>query len=263
MLRFIPIFLAVTVAAPALADDDKAYTMEDLTALVENEGWRELLMHANDIKPRNRKGPWKKMVEQAATAELKAAKEKGPGEAFGAAYSLPDQFPTLKKSKAFMAMRSAIGVESMDSCFAQARWGGVNECIKILDSFLSSDKKNADAHMKAGKIVRLRTTPHASAAPYFLKAIVNQKDKKLRAEWCTDEDVKLAVSSAFANPSDWPQAKDARTLVFKHCYKQLGDTAYETFLDGGTYEARNLCAPLKKKKKLSAFQKAHCKDKKD
>lgn len=257
----LPTLLALSLSSPALAHGDKAYTMEDITALVENEGWQEILSHANDIAPRDRKDQWKKAVEAAGIGALENAKMKNPQEAFGAAYSLPDQFPTLKKSKRFMKLRSSVGVESMDECFKQRY--GIGQCMKILDSFLAADPKNADAHLKAGKMVRLRTTPHASAAPYFAKALRAQKDKKAVRSYCADDDLRLAAISGLGQPSDWPQVKDANEIIFKHCYKELGDRAFEEFLEGGTYVALNTCDQWKKKKrKLSAFQKAHCKDKK-
>ncbi len=158
-----------------------------------------------------------------------------------------------------MKLRGEVGGESIGECFRQRRWN-VGTCLDILDSFLAADPKNDEMRFQTAKVVRLQTSCGTSA-PDFAAALKATKDKKLKAERCTDDET---LTSAKRGLSSSPKSKNAQAgieIAFKHCYKELSDDLFEEFLEGNSTFVQNSCKGFKKKKrKLTALQKAECKD---
>ncbi|MEM6730329.1 MAG: hypothetical protein AAF658_02165 [Myxococcota bacterium] len=235
----------------ALAEDTK-YTMEDLKALVEQESWPETIEHLEDIRPTKRKKEWNGYLEKAALGLVNSVAETSDVySAWQTAEQLLVRFPPLKKSRAYLDRRGETGIESMKQCF-QARYG-VEQCLEASKKLIDLDPKNTKLAFELGKIVRLGTTG-GSAMIYFERAL---KDKKMRTE-CAHEEVKTALEQAASQTDDRGAAM--KKVAFDYCWAQLKTDVVEQFARGSKSTHRNLCPGLAKKRALSAFQKAVCKD---
>lgn len=254
-MKSVPLFLCLSLMATAAMAEDKKYTLEDLNALIEQEEWGEFLSHAKDVAPGKRKGQWKTNVEKAAIGALDDAVKQGPIQAFSFANNLGQQFKTLKKSKPYMKHRGEVGLASLKGCFAQRYSVG---CYDVLKLFVEGDPKNVELNYQAGKMARLNMN-HRAAVPFMARAVKHAKGKK-KSEICKDEDTALAVVNAFNAPKS-DNTKMAKELFKGACYKALKKPVFEEFLEGSSYVAEHTCDIFKKKKALSTFQKAHCKDK--
>jgi len=247
------VLLAVWLtASPALAEDK--YTMEDLTALAEQENWSELLAHLGDIRPSMRKGVWNKLLSKAAIGHLDGIEKQGSG--YMAVLTSDDfllRFPKLKKSKEFMKKRAAVGMKGFKECFSNRY--AATECLQQVLKFVEADAKNSDLAFEAAKMTRRY---NATTSLYLFN--IATKSKKDRAARCKDSELVIAVQQGFGGSTSGKYIEGGRDVVFKNCWKQLKEVVLEQFYDGNTYVALNVCSGLKKKKVLTAFQKAYCKD---
>jgi len=236
---------------------EKSYTMEDLSALAENEGWAEILEHIEDVQPRDRKQPWKDLLEKAAIGYLDTlASQKKKYEGLGSAESIITRFPVLKKSKAYMDKRADVGILAFEECFANS-WAGP-QCVEQLREFVKADPSNDELAFKAGKVVTDVGKMWQAGPPFFVGAVSDPKAKKDR---CKDEDVSYSTLASFGVPPDYDTAKAAAKIAFEYCYDVMQPKLIEKLYEADGYEAQNLCTGFTKKKtKLTAFQAAFCKD---
>lgn len=249
--------LAITASSAAWAEGPQKYTMEDLRALAEAQSWSELLEHAEDVRPSERKAEWRGFLEKAAAGHLDALHgQKRSAEAAGAADQLLIRFPALKQSKVFMAKRRDTGLPAFAECMRDAY--GAGACVERLDVFTKVDPADGELQLAAAKIVA-RGGMWAAAAPFFARAF---DDAKLRKAGCRDDALPETLRRAFGQPPDYDNTKAAAKVAFEQCFDALEPVLMEAFYASGGYDAKNLCAGLvkKKKAKLTAFQQAFCKD---
>jgi len=123
------------------------------------------------------------------------------------------------------------------TCQAQSYSGAW--CHEALKDWVKAHPSDA---FKAGKLTRA-SMHHWVAVPFFAQAF----DKK--AGQCGDEDVTMALTSAFALPADTeftPVINQAKTIVFTHCQKETKDYL-ESWVNSGSYEKANLCPEMAKR----------------
>jgi hypothetical protein len=249
---------ALTVAPhPARAAGEK-YTMADLKALGESKGWAELLEHAEDVRPSERQGPWKALVVSAATGVVdQQLQQKKEPEAHAWAEQLVQRFAFLSGEAGFMAKRRDAGLAAIGACFTQAY--DASGCFDQLDRFVGVDPKDTETLLLAGKLVVEKGRLYAAAPPYFARAFVAPRERKVG---CADPSVESAVLRAFGSPPHYDNVKAAATVAFEQCWDVLGPKVQRALLDASSYEVTNLCGGLlAKKAKLTAFQTAYCQDK--
>jgi hypothetical protein len=251
------LFASLLVLLPSTALGGEVYTMEDLTALADNESWSEILEHVEDIKPRERKQQWRELLEKAAIGHLDAlAGQKKKYEGLGSAEQILTRFPILKKSKPYMDKRADVGLLAFEECFSN-RWSGP-QCVEQLREFVKADPGNDELAFKAGKVVTDVGKMWQAGPVFFVDAVA---DSKARGERCKDGDLSYSTLASFGAPPDYDSTKAAMKIAFEHCYDGLQPKLLEKLYEATGYEARNLCAGLTKRKaKLTTFQQAHCKD---
>lgn len=250
---------AVISVAPMIASADDKYTMEDLRALAENDGWGELLEHVEDIRPRDRKKEWRSMLEKAAIGQLGILEsQKKRYEGLAASEQILTRFTVLKKSKPYMKKRAEVGLIAFKECFSNRY--GANRCASDLMDFIKVDPKNTDLAFSAGKVVTGDAGKLWQAGPEFF--VLAMTDKKNRKRWCKDGDVGYSTLATFGGPPKYDSVKAASAIAFDHCYPQMKVKLEEKLNEEASgYTGYNLCKGLTKRKhKLSAFQSAVCKD---
>jgi hypothetical protein len=133
-----------------------------------------------------------------------------------------------------------VQLESLDDyATCQAKSYSGQWCHEALKDWVKAHPKDA---FKAGKLTRASMN-HWVAVPFFAQAF----DKK--AGQCQDEDVSMALASAFALPADKefsPVIQQAKTITFTHCLKDMQDQL-GGWASSGSYEKANLCPELSKR----------------
>ena len=256
MHRILAAIAAVAVGLPPTTGhaENEKYSMADLKALVEQESWIEVLDHAFDVRPSRRGKTWRTYLETAAVGHLNALQGAGdPDQAMRAAEELTVKHPILKRSRRYMAMRGRLGLEAMENCFRHDR-GGL-QCSARLETFVRADPTNDNLAFEAGRLVRLRGSPTISAKLFALAF-----KKKSRRTSCSDDQVALAVERVLNNATGGEAVAAARKIAFDYCWAALKNGIREQFLDAGKYYLANTCPDLKRKRLLSRFQLALCKD---
>lgn len=199
----------LAVSLPAFAHN---YEMKDLEALEKQEAWHEALQHLGDIQPSKRNDTWQRIADKAAVGELNAL----DGHAvLATADALMKQYPTLKKSKAFMQGRTDAGLKAFGKTFSDSRHSsGDDPWLEELKKFVEADTLTADLPLRAGKLVTSRLVAYL-AVPFFTKAI------NANAGACKDGEVKRSLASAVID-NVW-QA-EAKTLIDKGCWNDVRPT---------------------------------------
>lgn len=245
---------SVLAVVPSVAAEK--YNQEDLDALLKQRAYGEFLQHANDIRPSKRNAAWKKGIETAVLGEL-THQEKQVTRHFSAADydAFLTSFPSLRESETFLAKRTKVALGDLKRCLDN-RWG--QTCSDMAKGLLETDPKNHIAQMESGRLLRIGFGGKA-AIPHFHAALKNAPAKE-RSGYCKDEQVPLALRHTFHGPkSDFTDP--AIDIVAKLCVAEVSEVVMDMFLDGSPYAAEALCPTLIKLKRLTPFQKAHCKDK--
>jgi hypothetical protein len=245
------------VGAPALGEPPTKYTMEDLKALSESESWNELLEHVEDVRPSERKQPWRTLLEKAAAGSLDLLLQQKKGQdALAAADQHLIRFPTLKQSKPFMAKRAEAGLAVYGDCLADPH--GSMRCVDELETFIKPDPNQAELALLAGKVVIERGHLWNAGPRFFVRALA---DPAIRKAGCRDPSVVGSLLRSLGYPPDSELTKAATTIAFEYCWAELSPKILDAFYASGGYESKNLCSGLEKKgAKLTAFQQAYCKD---
>lgn len=248
--------LALGAGVPAWAEPPAAakYTLEDLRALAESSSWAELLEHAEDVRPSERKAEWKSLLEKAAAGHVDSfLAQKKPHEALAVADQVRARFGQLATAPAFAEKRRAAGLAVYATCFDDAYAAG--RCVDDLRAFVATEGHAPELARAAGKLLVERARMRAPAAPFFAKAVA--ADKAV----CADPSVAEAVLDAIGQPPHYDNAKAAAELAFGACYAVLEKALWQAFYTSGGYESANLCAGfVQRKAKLTAFQAAYCQD---
>ncbi len=235
----------------AHASDDK-YTMEDLRALDQQNGFEEIVGHMYDIHPSQRTEVWKKVVTRAVVNAFD--KELAGGDPYAAlvwSEQTLQSMPSLKESKEFIGLRKKAIFAGAAQCYRD--YYGGSECTESLRKAVLQSPVDSELAFKAGKMVRLHMNASA-AVPFFIQALKPSPDSEL----CQDPDVFLAVESGMGSSGEASEA--ATELGFSVCFNKLKSQLLEEFYSSSGYALENYCAAFSQKKLLTAFQTAYCSD---
>jgi len=208
MLRsaFVSALVIVSFATPAFAHE---YELKDLEALEKQESWQEAVQHLGDIPPSKRNDTWQRIAEKSGAGYL--ASQEGRA-TLSIADDLVKRYPTLKKSKVFMAGRTDAGLKAFGKTYSDSRHAsGDDPWLDSLKKFVEEDTVTADLPLRAGKLITSRLVAYI-AVPFFKKAILANVGA------CKDADVKKSLVSALTD-NVWTD--DAKSLVEKSCFADV------------------------------------------
>jgi hypothetical protein len=126
-----------------------------------------------------------------------------------------------------------------DKCEIDSGNSGSSTCFEALKRYVRAHPKES---FEAGKRVRLHFT-HWAALEFFAPALA----KKATKEQCADEDLRWAVISGIALPSDYPAAELAKKIVRDVCWEQLQVPVSAELKGSSGYVHDNLCPVLAEK----------------
>jgi hypothetical protein len=197
---------APVAPTPPPATDVRRYGITDLEALAAQQGWRELVEHLGDIAPAERDERWQRLAERAATGHLETlARVNDRLGALAAAEGLPQRFPTLRRSAAFMQKRAEVGLAGFEACYATSQGGA--DCTGRLLGFVDDDADNAELMLRAGRLVIRRQFAYV-AAPFFRRAL---RDRAGPA--CEDRELGRAAAEALKLPKNDPLHADGAAIA--------------------------------------------------
>jgi len=237
------------------------YGMADLDALQKQGAWQELVDHAEDVPPSQRNAHWSQLVEEAATGVLAALYvDKVSISALGTADALTRRFPTLKKSKSFMAKRADVGVRAFTRCFELVKddTDDATACADRLVGFSDGDPDNADLAQRAlaliGQHLHYST---ASPFPIYYRSIGGKKG----AKDCKNASAKSAVIAALSLDKTDARVAEAREVASQTCWDQMKDELVDAVGNPqvGAHYFENACGFLVDKKALGTLQTNRCK----
>ena len=148
---------------------DNIYIMEDLRSLSSSKSHRELLEHALDILPKNRKKEWKTLVENSALAFLdEVLKESKIDSADLKLINRINKWPILKNNEFFINKRDFLYVEELKNCYKYKN----NNCEQLNGVDILSTKHDIEFYYKIINIL-YRYAPLSKKINQYLIKITN------------------------------------------------------------------------------------------
>jgi hypothetical protein len=195
------------------------------------------VQHLGDIPPSKRNDAWQRIAEKASAGYLL---QLDTHQVLRTADDLGKRYPTLKKSKVFMAGRADAGLKAFQKTYGDSRHSsGDDPWLDALKKFVEEDTVTPDLPLRAGKLINGRLVAYI-AVPFYKKAIA------VNAGACKDGDVKTSIVSALTD-NVW--ADDAKGLADK-CFADVR-SALESELARGTGEVKKNACPVFAAKKVS------------
>ncbi len=246
--------LLASLTAAARAEQEKAYSLADLEALVEAKSYQEAVAHLGDIRPSERKDKWLAVATEAASGYLAGI----TGDHIGTRVMVIEEFdgtyPQLLKSAKYKKARAELGLAAYTACFAQSYL--LDECIQHATKFLDADPDHTALAFGMGKALRRNAFAYV-ASPFLARGL----GKKPSEAQCKDHDVELATVHGLGLPADHAALPASKQMASGPCFPQLKKAILKAFdedSDGG-YIRTNACPILIEKKALSGERLRACK----
>lgn len=232
----------------------KRYTLDELELLAQKKAWAEVLLHAEDIYPSERKKNWENVVESAAAEHLREISGAGMSGAAPVAQQLVRTYPFLSRSKSFREARGDAALSDYTLCTGINQKG--DDCVSRLWDFLQGEKDDTELAFRAAKAVSQKQDPVA-ALPFFGLAIEGSVASRKDA-YCADPDARQAVLFGLRlAPGD--SSRQATILADEECWKALRaeiESAFDKEADGNFL--KNTCPLLRKRKLLGKTRARKC-----
>ena len=243
--------LIMTMCAGMTLAGDR-YELADLQALEQQGAWVELVDHLGDIFPSKRGADWQRVAEAGATGLLGDAR---PSEDDALApITLDDRllraFPTLKRSRGFMAKRAEVGIQALQAC------RGTRGCAKTdaewtqrIFRFAQTDPQNIAVPAAA---MEMNSLIADVTVPLFELALGGKPGPT-----CKEPGLKKAVVSALKN-NTW-NVDGARHVASSLCWAELKAELLST-LDAAKEDdfLRTTCDFLTRQGALTPAQTTRC-----
>jgi hypothetical protein len=223
----------------------------ELEALAAAESWVELGERLTEVKPSARDAHWNTLVEQAALGELTPLA--GPSrtsvtERLAAVDRYYPKFPSLRSSKKFLALHTAIGQEAFARCFDDAyTQPALQRCRDGFEGFVRNVPITVDTARAAGVLVSHKLN-RSNAAPFFAMAFEVAGGDGI----CAEQELPSVIINALERPLDDPDAK-AGLVLAERCWEsvQAPIVANVASESGNSYFVRNICPILTKNRAVN------------
>lgn len=239
-----------------VAGPESAALIAELRALAQQKFWYELLTRLEEVPEDQRGAQWTELLGEAAIGYLAGiAKEEDEWTTLMTLEEFRRENSVLKKHRAFMRKRAEVGIKGFENCFATTH--AKSSCAQKLVAFAQEDPDNGPLAL-AGARMAGQHALLGHAVEMFALA-VKQKSESLPV--CRDGHLWNATNWALQQPSESVHTMSGRQIAFKHCFEPLQALLMAEFVRGNESYARNTCDHLLKRKRvLSRFQSAWCRD---
>ena len=243
---------AEAVSQPRQLHDDNP--IPTLDALATAQSWSELYDHLTDVSPTKRDTHWEHLVEQAAIGELGTLTTPGGSaeERLAMISRYYPKFPSLVRSKDFLALRTKVGLEAYSLCFDER--GNGRQCRDELERFVHAGPITVELAQGAAHVVGLAFNRQASSLYYALGL-----DAPGGEAICGDKELQYDIIVGLQLPPDYRDAKAARAVA-ERCWDAvkgvvIDNVAKET---PSSYYAGNACPILIKHDALGDVSSGKC-----
>ena len=237
---------------PRQLNDDNPFAALD--ALAAAQSWSELHDHLTDVSPTKRDAHWEHLVEQAATGELGPLTAPGGSadERLAMISRYYPKFPSLGRSKDFLALRTKVGLEAFSLCFDERGKG--RQCRDELERFVHAGPITAELAQGAAHVVGVGFNRQVSSLYYALAL-----DAPGGEAICSDKELQYDIIVGLELPPDYREAKAARTVA-ERCWDAvkgvvIDNAAKET---PSSYYIGNACPILIKHDALGDVSNSRC-----
>jgi uncharacterized caspase-like protein len=243
---------AKAASQPRQLHDDNPIAVLD--ALAAQQSWIELHDHLTDESPAKRDAHWEHLVEQAAIGELGPMTAPGGSaeERLAMISRYYPNFPSLRRSKDFLALRTKVGLQAFSLCFEERGMGW--KCRDDLERFVHAGPITAELAQGAAHVVGLGFNRQVSSLYYALGL-----DAPGGEAICGDEELQYDIVVGLQLPPDYREAQAARTVA-ERCWEAvkgvvIDNVAKET---PSSYYAGNACPLLIKHDALGDASSGAC-----
>lgn len=246
--------LVASLTASARAEQEKAYSLADLEALVEAKSYQEAVEHLKDIRPADRKDKWLTVATEAASGLLASLTGDHIGTRVMVIEELDGTYPQLLKSAKYKKSRAELGLAAYTACFSQSYL--LEECVQHATKFLDADADNTALAFGMGKALRRNAFAYV-ASPFLARGL----GKKPSEAQCKDQDVELAAVHGLGLPADHAALPSSKQMASGPCFPQLKKAILKAFdedSDNG-YVRTNACPILIEKKAINGERLRACK----
>ena len=240
------------VSQPRQLHDDNPIAALD--ALAAAQSWSELHDHLTDVSPTKRDAHWEHLVEQAAIGELGTMTAPGGSaeERLAMISRYYPKFPSLSRSKDFLALRTKVGLDAFSLCFDERGRG--RECRDDLERFVNAGPITAELAQGAAHVVGLGFNRQASSLYYALGL-----DAPGGEAICSDKELQYDIIVGLQLPPDYRDAKAARSVA-ERCWDAvkgvvIDNAAKET---PSSYYIGNACPILIKHDAVGDASNSRC-----
>jgi hypothetical protein len=234
-----------------LSDDNPIAALDALAAA---QSWSELHDHLTDVSPTKRDAHWERLVEQAAIGELSPMTAPGGSadERLAMISRYYPKFPSLGRSKDYLALRTKVGLEAFSLCFDERGRG--RACRDELERFVHAGPITAELAQGAAHVVGIGLNRQASSIYYALGL-----DAPGGEAICNDKELQYDVIVGLQLPSHYREAEAARTVA-ERCWDAvkgvvIDNAAKET---PSSYYNGNACPILIKHDALGDVSSSRC-----
>lgn len=246
--------LLASLTASARAEQEKAYSLADLEALVEAKSYKEAVEHLKDVRPSERKDKWLAIATEAASGYLASLTGDHLGTRVMVIEEIDGAYPQLLKSAKYKKARAELGLAAYTACFAQSYL--LEECMQHGTKFLDADPDNTALAFGLGKALRRNAFAYV-ASPYLARGL----GKKPSEAQCKDEDVALAAVHGLGLPADHVALPASKQMASGPCFPHLKKAILKAFDEDSEngYTRTNACPILIENKAISGERLRACK----
>jgi len=119
--------------------EEAQYTAEEIEGLAVKGSWSEAILHLPDVTTGDRGKNWEALVEKVAVGYLKSLNEESPSNAMTMVETLPQTYPSLRRSAKYRDTVDAIAYSGFKTCFSQKE--GQPECFKRMKEHVGTMNK--------------------------------------------------------------------------------------------------------------------------
>lgn len=151
MNKLLVLFLLCVQILQAEELEIKRYTMNDFELMAKKKEWANIVLFIKDIPKSEQDLQWNSLLERASVGYVTDLAKQGSSEVERVVNDLLVEFPSLKKSYKFEAVRNEILLNGFEKCFSKAIDSSVcaSEGLKQMASEFSS----YDLRQKLGQLI--------------------------------------------------------------------------------------------------------------
>lgn len=138
------------VSAFTQETEAKLYSMSDLELMAKNRSWSRVILYIKDVPKSERDLQWKSLLERAAIGYVSDMAREGMSDAHKMVEELEFEFPVLKESTSFVALKDKLVLEGFSKCFSTK--SNIPSCAKSAVEFISQKSGSPSLRQNLAKL---------------------------------------------------------------------------------------------------------------